>query len=174
MRHGLTMPRQGRPASPLQQRGDGVTPPPRVPTPGGSEAISAGVFAALRLPPGADLIDGLRGLQRRTGAQAMAVASCAGSLRAVRLRHANRDEATSYDGHFEILSLTGTIDPRHQHLHLAIADGRGRAFGGHLLPGSRVFTTAEVVALLLPGLRFSRRPCPRSGFDELWIEERRG
>ncbi|MBB1490177.1 MULTISPECIES: PPC domain-containing DNA-binding protein [unclassified Paracoccus (in: a-proteobacteria)] len=137
-------------------------------------ATSPGGFAATRLQPGCDLIDGLRRLQSRTGAGAMAVTSCVGSLREVRLRHANRTEATLYQGHFEILSLTGTIDPAHQHLHLSIANGEGRAFGGHLLPGSQVFTTAEIVALLLPDLRFSRRPCPLSGFDELYIEQMPG
>lgn len=148
-------------------------PPLSSAAPAGADApvaTSAGVFAVARLLPGDDLTLGLRRLQRRTGATAMAVASCLGSLREVRLRHANRDEATLYRGHFEILSLTGTIDPDHQHLHLSIADDGGRAFGGHLLPGSQVFTTAEIVALLLPGLRFSRRPCPLSGFDELHVE----
>lgn len=148
-------------------------PSPSIAAPAGADApvaISSGVFAVARLLPGDDLIDGLRQLQRRTGAEAIAIAGCVGSLREVRLRHANRDEAALYRGHFEILSLTGTIDPAHQHLHLSIADGGGRGFGGHLLPGSQVFTTAEIVALLLTDLRFSRRPCPQSGFDELHIE----
>lgn len=133
-------------------------------------ATSDGIFAVARLLPGDDLIKALRQLQRQSGAEAIAVTGCVGSLREVRLRHANRDEATLYRGPFEILSLNGTIDPVHQHLHLSIADGAGRAFGGHLLPGSQVYTTAEIVALLLPGLRFSRRPCAQSGFDELHIE----
>lgn len=151
--------------------------PVSIAAPAGADAAvatSAGVFAAARLLPGCDLIEGLRQLQRRTGARAIAVTSCVGSLREVPLRHANRAEATLYRGHFEILSLTGTIDPAHQHLHLCVADDQGRAFGGHLLPGSRVFTTAEIVALLLPALRFSRRPCPQSGFDELHIERMPG
>lgn len=135
-----------------------------------SVATSAGVFVVARLLPGDDLIAGLRRLQRQSGAEAIAVTSCVGSLREVRLRHANNDEATLYRGPFEILSLTGTMDPAHQHLHLSIADGTGRAFGGHLLPGSQVFTTAEIVALLLTDLRFSRRSCAQSGFDELHIE----
>lgn len=148
-------------------------PPVSISAPTGADAgvaTSRGVFAVARLLPGADLIDGLRDLQRRTGAGAIAVTSCVGSLAAVRLRHANRTEATPYAGHYEILSLTGTIDPHRQHLHLSIADAEGRAFGGHLLPGSQVFTTAEIVAIVLPDLRFSRQPCPHSGFDELMIE----
>ncbi|MEF9600802.1 DNA-binding protein, partial [Paracoccus sp. PXZ] len=72
----------------------------------------------------------LRHLQRRTGAKAMALVTCVGSLTRAMIRHANRDEASEYRGHFEITALTGTIGPAGQHLHLTIADGEGRAFGG--------------------------------------------
>lgn len=175
MRLGFLMPRRGCPGSNIQQSENGLSFPSPEPiaVPVGADAAvctSAGVFAVARLQPGCDLIEGLRRIQLETGAPAIAVTSCVGSLREVRLRHANGEEATLYKGHFEILSLTGTLDPAHQHLHLSIADGAGRAFGGHLLPGSEIFTTAEIVALLLPDLRFSRRPCPLSGFDELHIE----
>lgn len=135
-------------------------------------AASRGLFAALRLAPGDDLISGLRKAQRESGAQAMSVISCAGSLTAVTIRHANQSDGTHYHGHFEITSLTGTIDPQHQHLHLTIADENGRTYGGHLLAGSAVYTTAEIVVLLLTDIRFSREPCPQSGFDELTISKR--
>lgn len=124
---------------------------------------------ALRLLPGEDLIAGLRQAQRRSGAAAMAVVTCVGSLTSVLIRHANRPEGTRYRGHFEITSLTGTIDAQGEHLHLTIADGEGRAFGGHLLPDSEVYTTAEIVTLHLPGMIFTREPCGLSGYDELVI-----
>ena len=89
------------------------------------------------------------------------------------IRHANRSEATEYRGHFEITSLVGTIDPAGEHLHLTITDPEGRAFGGHLLAGSSVYTTAEIVVLILEGLIFSRAPCPYSGYDELVVKESR-
>ena len=130
-------------------------------------ATSHGQFAALRLTPGDDLIAGLRRVLRDTGAQAMAVLSCVGSLTAVTIRHANQPAGTPYQGHFEITSLSGTMDPVHQHLHLTISDEDGRTFGGHLLPGSTVYTTAEIVVLFLTDIRFARQHCPQSGFDEL-------
>ena len=131
--------------------------------------LSSGQFTALRLLPGEDLIAGLRKAQMATGAGAMAPVSCAGSLTRVMIRHANQPEGTLYQGHFEITSLGGTIDPDGEHLHLTISDGHGQVFGGHLLPGSAVYTTAEIVLLLLPGLRFSRAPCAASGYDELVV-----
>ncbi|WP_207102547.1 PPC domain-containing DNA-binding protein [Paracoccus shandongensis] len=134
-----------------------------------ADPTSPGRFVAVRLEPGADLIAGLRAVQRRTGAAAMAVVTCVGSLTSVLIRHADKPEGTRYAGHFEITTLAGTIDPGGEHLHLTIADGEGRAFGGHLLPGSSVYTTAEIVLLLLDRLSFAREPCALSGYDELVV-----
>lgn len=60
----------------------------------------------------------------------MAVMTCVGSLIEVLIRHANRPENTRYQGHFEIISLVGTVDPAGEHLRLTITDGEGRTFGG--------------------------------------------
>lgn len=131
--------------------------------------LSPARMAAIRLTPDEDPMVALRALQRRTGAQAMAMVTCVGSLTRAVIRHANRPEGTEYLGHYEITSLVGTIDPAGEHLHLTITDGGGHAFGGHLLPGSRVYTTAEIVVAILEGVAFSRAPCPLSGYDELVI-----
>lgn len=126
-------------------------------------------MAAIRLGPDEDPFTALRDLQARTGARAMAMVTCVGSLTRAMIRHADRPEAREYLGRYEITSLVGTIDPLSAHLHLGIADGAGRAFGGHLMAGSRVYTTAEIVVAILDGLAFSRAPCPRSGYDELVV-----
>ena len=131
--------------------------------------LSPGRYAALRLKPGEDPVAALRALQVQTGAQAMALVTCVGSLTRAVIRHANRPEGTAYRGHYEITSLVGTIDPLAEHLHLTITDGEGLAFGGHLLPGSAVYTTAEIVVVLLEELSFARAPCPYSGYDELVV-----
>lgn len=131
--------------------------------------LSPGVHTALRLRPGADPVAGIRAAFAASGARAAAVVTCVGSLTRAMIRHANRPETTLYAGHFEITSLVGTIDPAGEHLHLTISDGEGRAFGGHLMPGSAVYTTAEIVLVLLPDLVFRREPCAESGYDELTI-----
>lgn len=135
--------------------------------------LSQGLYTAFRLKPGADPIAGLRAAFAASGARAGAVVTCVGSLTRAMIRHANRPETTPYEGHFEITSLVGAVDPEGEHLHLTIADGEGRAFGGHLMPGSSVYTTAEIVLLLLPALVFRREPCAESGYDELTITENR-
>lgn len=103
----------------------------------------------------------------------MVVVTCVGRLRAKRIRHADAENGAVHDGCFEIVSLSGTMDPNHQHLHILIADREGKVFGGHLLPDSEIYAMAEVVALILPELRFGRTRCERSGYDELTITRRR-
>lgn len=134
--------------------------------------LSRGVHMAIRLKPGEDPVVGLRAAVAASGAAAAAVVTCVGSLTRAAIRHANRPDVTFYDGHFEITALVGTLDPLGGHLHLSIADGEGRAFGGHLMPGSRIYTTVEIVLVLLPDLAFSRAPCAESGYNELVIARR--
>ena len=104
------------------------------------------------------------------GQQAVAVVSAVGSLQRLSLRFAGQNDPVALEGPFEITALSGTIDPRHQHLHVTVADGAGRCLGGHLPPsGAEVFTTVELVLLALPDLAFSRQPCAASGYPELSI-----
>ncbi|WP_157971285.1 PPC domain-containing DNA-binding protein [Pseudogemmobacter bohemicus] len=108
--------------------------------------LSQGGFGAFacRLPPAADLTDALRAFQRQSGVAAISVVPCACRLTRALIRHANRPEGTLCQGHFEITSLTGTVDPGGEHVHPTITDGEGCAFGRHLLPDSAVCTTAGI------------------------------
>lgn len=139
----------------------------------GSEGhVSSGTFRVGRLRPGEDLIEGLRAMQVASGAEAMTVVTCVGSVTRAVLRHAGRDEGSVYEGRFEIVSLVGTVDPARRHLHLSLADEDGRVFGGHLMPGSLIHTTAEIVVVDLSEVRFGREMCPASGYEELVVTSR--
>jgi hypothetical protein len=72
---------------------------------------------------------------------------------------------------WEILSLNGTVSISGLHLHLAVADSEGRTYGGHLLNGSTIRTTAEIVINELQGTRFLREPDTATGFRELVIRK---
>ena len=110
-------------------------------------------MAAIRLGPDEDPFTALRDLQARTGARAMAMVTCVGSLTRAMIRHADQPEAREYLGRYEITSLVGTIDPLRAHLHLGIADGEGRgvvieAEGKQLhgTPGSGRFCQAAIIS----------------------------
>ena len=125
---------------------------------------------AIRLHPGQDILDELELVAVRQEIEAACVLACAGSLTKATLRYANRNEPTVLSGHFEIVSLSGTLSRHGSHFHIAIADGQGRTTGAHLLSGSAVYTTAEIVLGILPDLRFLRTFDPHTGYPELDIQ----
>jgi predicted DNA-binding protein with PD1-like motif len=126
---------------------------------------------ALRLKPGDDLRQQLTAFVAAHHLEAGAVLTCVGSLTKVSLRLANQENATQYHGHFEIVSLVGTLSASGGgHLHLAVADSTGRTLGGHLLDGCHIYTTAEIVLGALPALRFTREVDPTFGYRELVIK----
>lgn len=128
-------------------------------------------FTALRVPPGEDILTHMQARVCELGARAAFIATCVGSLTRVSIRFANQAEGTLLGpSHYEIVSLVGTLScDGSAHVHVSVCDATGATLGGHLLPGSRVYTTAEIVLGVLPSLRFDRAPCPVSGYDELLV-----
>ena len=123
----------------------------------------------LRLTPGSDLLLVLAALPLQRCERAGVVISGIGSLAPVRLRFAGRDGASTLPGDHEILSLAGSLSIDGAHLHLSVADADGRVTGGHLLEGSLVRTTAELLVAWLPDFTFRRGVDPQTGFRELQI-----
>lgn len=65
-----------------------------------------------------------------------------------------RYDANTFQGDFEIVSLTGTINTMdgefYAHLHMSAGDGQGHVFGGHL-NRAMVSATCEMVVTEIPG-----------------------
>jgi uncharacterized protein len=125
---------------------------------------------ALRLHPGQDPKAVLDEFARSHQFQAACVLTCVGSLTRATLRFANQEEAVTLEGHFEIVSLTGVFSQEGGHYHIAISDGEGRTYGAHLMDGSAVYTTAEIVLANLDDVRFLRTFDPQTGYPELDIQ----
>ena len=56
------------------------------------------------------------------------------------------------------------------HLHISLGDKDGRVWGGHLMSGCRIFTTAEIVLGTSRELSFGRKFDPETGFAELAVD----
>lgn len=137
-------------------------------------AVSATMHTySLRLRPGEDLKQSLETVVRQHSISAGALLTCVGSLTNVRLRLANQEGATEWQGHFEIVSLTGILSTHGSHLHVSVSDSTGRTIGGHLLDGCKIYTTAELVLGIMPDLKYVREPDPTFGYKELVIKKRR-
>lgn len=127
---------------------------------------------SFRLRPGQDLKRELERIVQQQCIEAGAVLTGVGSLTDVTLRLANQDGPSVWRGHFEMVSLVGTLSVNGSHLHLSVSDSTGRTLGGHLLDGCLIYTTAEIVIGVLPALTYTREPDPTFGYRELVVRER--
>jgi len=133
----------------------------------------------LRLSPGQDLRQALEAAVRAEGCRAAFVIAGIGSLSEARIRFAGVDEVAALTGDTEILSLSGTLGVdeggrSHSHLHMSVSTATGEVFGGHVAPGCRVRTTAEVLLGLLPEWAFTREHDAATGFPELVVRREAG
>lgn len=86
-----------------------------------------------------------------------------GSLREAVLGYYNEGQYASIqlDGPLEIASCTGNVAVEENgevivHAHLVVSNEKGEAFGGHLMKGSHVGATAELVIIEGVGVKLQR------------------
>lgn len=75
--------------------------------------------------------------------------------------------ANSFNGNFEIVSLTGTISTMNNeyyaHLHMSAGDSEGKVFGGHL-NNAIVSATCEMIIDIIDG-KVDRKLCDTIGLN---------
>ena len=124
---------------------------------------------AIRLNPGEDLKQSLLKYCIDREIDAAYMLSCVGSLRRAAIRFANQPEEKVLEQPLEIVSLEGTFSQHGAHLHIAVSDSEGQVIGGHLMDGSNIYTTAEIVLGIVPDTIFKREIDPLTGYRELTI-----
>jgi len=125
---------------------------------------------AFRLLPGDDLKLSIQAYVKQCQVQSGWILTAVGSLTQYSLRFANQSQPSFGKGFFEILALSGTVGAEGLHLHLVLGNEKGDVFGGHLLEGSLIYTTAEIIMEEGLGLRFTRQKDAATGWSELFIE----
>jgi predicted DNA-binding protein with PD1-like motif len=125
-----------------------------------------------RLKSGQDLFNEIEAVVMEKNIEAGCVLSAVGSLTHATLRLANREYFSEYDGHFEIVSMTGTVSIHGSHLHISISDGDGQTIGGHLVSGCKIYTTAEMVLGIFEDVVYKREFAEDSGYEELVVKPR--
>lgn len=124
---------------------------------------------AIRLMPGEDLKQSLLRYCIDRKIDAAYLLSCVGSLRQATLRFANQPGGKVLERPLEIVSLEGTLSQQGVHLHIAVSDSEGQVIGGHLMDGSNIYTTAEIVLGIVPNAIFKREIDPVTGYRELTV-----
>jgi predicted DNA-binding protein with PD1-like motif len=126
----------------------------------------------LRLKPGADLKKEIEAYVKSQGILAGWIATCSGSLTQYNIRFANQPDGTKAEGHFEIVSLSGTVSANGSHIHISIGDSTGKTIGGHLLEENIVYTTAEIVLQEDESFVFTREKDGTTEWEELQVKKR--
>ncbi len=132
------------------------------------------IYYPIRLTPGTDPFLFLEKWVEEKRIEAAVIMSCLGSLTEASVRFANQPEATLMKGPFEILNMTGFMSTHGSHYHVCLADEKGNSKGGHLMAGSTVYTTVELLIGIMEDYRFLRTMDPRSGYEELDIRKIKG
>lgn len=124
----------------------------------------------LRMLPGEDVRAVLEKWCEERNMEAAAIVSAVGSVTKAMIRFGGKTEGTLVEGDLEVCALSGTLSRHGMHLHLAVADADGSMTGGHLLAGTLVRTTLEIVVQEIGGLRLLRKQDDRTGYQELFPE----
>lgn len=126
-----------------------------------------------RLKPNQDLFDSIGTFVVENKIEAGCVLSSVGSLTHATLRLANRSDYNQYEGHFEIVSMTGTVSTNGSHIHVSISDNNGVTIGGHLVSGCKIYTTAEIVLAVFEDIVYRRELLENdSGYEELAVHKK--
>ena len=127
------------------------------------------MYHCFRLHRGQDLYEAVETYVNDHHIAAGAVVSGVGCVSRWRLRDATGVRVRSGEEDVEIVSLMGTVSEHGCHLHASFSREDLTTFGGHLLPGCIVNTTAEIVLAEVPDRVFTRAPDSETGYDELVI-----
>lgn len=127
---------------------------------------------AFRLKPGADLKKSIQEFVIENNILAGWINTGVGSLTTYNIRFANQPQTNSDSGHFEIVSLTGTVSVNGSHIHISVSDCTGKTIGGHLSDGNIVYTTVEIAIDTSDQFIFTREKDGITEWGELRVKER--
>lgn len=127
---------------------------------------------AFRLKPGNDIKKEIDAYVKANKIQAGWISCGVGSLTDYNIRFANQPEGSKGSGHFEIVSLIGTVSVNGSHIHISISDSTGKTIGGHLLDRNLVYTTAEIVIQESDDLVFTRENDGSTPWEELQVRKK--
>ena len=122
---------------------------------------------AVRLTKGADLKKEISRICLENHFDTVVVLSAVGCIDKAKIRLAKAINYLEVEEDFEIVSLIGTISRGKCHLHISLADEIGNVIGGHLLEGTIINTTCELVLGVLDSYESSRELDNLTGYDEI-------
>ncbi len=128
-------------------------------------------YEVIRLKPNSDIYLGILEFCNVNKIKAGAVVAAVGCVKEISIRQADGKTIYNESNDFEITALSGTISESGLHLHIQLCDNEFRNIGGHLMPGTIINTTLELVILILSDYVFTREFDEATGYKELNIKK---
>ena len=125
----------------------------------------------VRLTRGMDILESIRAFCKEKHIDAGVLLTGVGCVYRAAVRDASGVTVRVMEKDMEIVSLTGTVNSGRCHVHIALAEESLAVSGGHLMPGTLVNTTCELVIRELEGYAFSEEYDPATGYDEIVFKE---
>ena len=125
----------------------------------------------LRLRRGDDLLLSLEELARREDLRAAVILSGVGCVTQARVRDASGATVRHIAEPCEIVSLNGTVSAARCHVHIALSREDMTTLGGHLMAGTYINTTCELVLLEQDGVVYGVEQDAATGYDEIVFQE---
>jgi len=105
-----------------------------------------------KLSSGSDVFNSLNELQINLNSTSFLI-SAVGDLSKVSFKCPLNEKAIILEKKLEIITLSGYLTSTGSHLHISVADENCSVFGGHLLPGSTVLKSIDILLGLIPDLK---------------------
>ena len=121
----------------------------------------------VRLHKGDDLKQSIIKFAQAENIKAGVILSGVGALTRVHLRRAKAEREFECEKDYEIVSITGTIADNGVHVHISASDEELNTIGGHLMEGSIIGVTCELVIGEMEEFDFTRVFDESTGYKEL-------
>ncbi|NLC34394.1 MAG: DNA-binding protein [Erysipelothrix sp.] len=126
-------------------------------------------YFVFRLERGSDLKQGIIDFCNENKIESGAIVTAVGCVSEVSIRKADGVNQYFEIKDYELVSLTGTISKDGVHLHVALSDVNLKTIGGHLLDGTIVNTTMEIVIMKFDKYTLTRSFDENTGYNELEV-----
>jgi len=104
-----------------------------------------------KLSAGADVFNSLNELNTLSDSTSFLI-SAVGDLSKVEFKCPLNEKPIRIEKKLEIITLTGYLTSKDSHLHISVSDSNCNVFGGHLLPGTIVLKSLDILLGAIPNL----------------------
>ena len=105
-----------------------------------------------KLSSGKDVFNSLNEINMNTNSTSFLI-SAIGDLSVVSFKCPLNEKPITLKKKLEIITLTGYLTSKSSHLHISVSDENCNVFGGHLLSGTTVLKSLDILIGVIPNLK---------------------